>query len=82
MYDPKRQRLGIMATDPDEANNYPFSAFSGCQISCGKLFEYYGIEITETRRYHDSEVVDGVLVVNFDGGSEKAPNAGRRSMWG
>ncbi len=78
MYDPKRQRLGFVHADPDDANSYDVGYWSNTQLSCRKLFEYYGIEITESRRYHDLQVIDGELVADIGGESEKAPNTGRR----
>lgn len=81
MYDPKRHRLGIMPTVGEDKCGYDVRYTSSPQISCRKLFDYYGVEITETRRYHDLEMVDGVLVVNLGGESEKAPRVGRRSAW-
>ena len=35
------------------------------QISCKKFFEYYDINVAETRRYHDPKVIDGVLVIDL-----------------
>ena len=32
---------------------------------CRRLFEYYGVDVSETRRCYDLDMVDGVLVANL-----------------
>ncbi len=78
MYDSKRHRLGFVVADPETANSFEIASHSGVQLTCGKLFEYYGVEIEETRRYHDLQMVDGVLIANLGGESERAPKGGGR----
>ena len=65
--DPKRNRLALIPTNPHEENSYALDA-RGAQLSCKKLFDYYGISITETRRYHDLRMLDGILIVDIGGG--------------
>ncbi|MDP9474646.1 MAG: hypothetical protein M3R38_02955 [Actinomycetota bacterium] len=64
MFDPKRSRLGLIPTHPDDENSYTLDSRSA-QLSCKKLFDYYGIEITESRRCHDPRLIDGILVVDL-----------------
>ncbi len=64
MYDPKRKRLGFIPTDPNEENSYDLDSRSA-QLSCKKMFDHYGIEITESRRCHDPRLIDGILVVDL-----------------
>lgn len=71
MFDPKRGRIGLIATSLDEENSYEICQYSGCQISCKKLFDYYGITITKARRYYDIQMIDGILVVNIGDGFDQ-----------
>jgi len=64
MFDPKGRRLGFLPADPDAHDSYRLGDFQA-QMACGKLFDYYGIEVKETVRCHDVEMVDGVLVVDI-----------------
>jgi hypothetical protein len=32
---------------------------------CKRLFDYYGISTNEAKRYHDLQVVDGIMVVEM-----------------
>lgn len=64
MYDPKHQRLGFVPTDPEAANSYEVGNFQ-VYFCCRKLFEYYGVEFFESRRYYGLEMVDGILVANI-----------------
>jgi len=70
-YDPKRHRLGIVPGDPEAKDTYLSDNWCQVQVSCRKLFEYYGVDVSETRRCYDLEMVDGVLIANL-GGSEAA----------
>ncbi len=63
MFDPERGRLGIIPADPDDDNAYKLDHWQA-QLSCRALFDYYGVEITETRRCYALELVDGILVAN------------------
>lgn len=65
MYDSERRRLGFKPCDPEEANSYDISFSGNVQIPCKSLFDYYGVEVRQTRRYHDPKIVDGVLVVDL-----------------
>ncbi len=70
MYDPSRRRLGLLPTVEEDENSYETgwggTYLGSLSISGRKLFEFYGIELPErSRRYHDLEVVDGVLVVDI-----------------
>jgi len=76
MYDPKHKRLGLVPTNPDDANSYQLRGRTGTQLSCQKLFEHYGLTYTEARRYHDLQMVDEIMVVNMEDGGEKVE--GRR----
>lgn len=64
MYDPERRRIALRPVSRDEPNSFDVS-FGDVQIPCKSLFDFYGVEITRTRRYYDSKVVDGVLVVDL-----------------
>ncbi len=64
MFDPKRKRLGLIPARADDERSHRFSYSQG-QVSCKKLFEHYGISITESRRYHDLQTIDGILVVDL-----------------
>ena len=66
MFDPKRKRLGLVPTHEDDENSYYLGGYSSAaQLSCKKLFDYYGLSITETARYHDLQMIDGILVVDL-----------------
>lgn len=66
MFDPQRRRLGLIPTHEDEENSYYLGGYSSAaQLSCKKLFDYYGLSITETVRYHDLQMIDGILVVDL-----------------
>jgi len=65
MFDPERRRLALRPCSPDEANSYSLGRHGGDGIPCKSLFDYYGIEIKQSRRYHDMKVIDGVLVVDL-----------------
>ena len=62
MYDPERRRIAFRPVDSSEENSFDLH---GCQIPCKSLFDYYGVEIKQTRRYHDPKVIDGVLIVDL-----------------
>ena len=64
MYDPRNQRLGIVPCDPHDENSYDMR-LCDAGLSCVKLFEYYGINTTRSRRCYDVKVVDGVLIANL-----------------
>lgn len=69
MYDPDRRRIGLKPVECDrrycDANCYHLSPHGALQVSCKSLFDFYGVEIRQSRRYHDPKVVDGVLVVDL-----------------
>jgi hypothetical protein len=65
MYDPDRHRLGLRPASPEEPNSYRLPQHSGIGIPCKALFDYYGVQITASRRYHDPKVIDGVLIVDL-----------------
>ena len=69
MYDPKGRRIGFVVTDPEAENSYEVRYTSGTQIQCRKFLEWYGLEVSETTRYTDLRVIDGVLVVDLGGES-------------
>jgi len=48
----------------EEPNSFDLH-WGGVQIACKSLFEYYGVEIRQTRRYHDPTVLDGILIVDL-----------------
>ncbi len=64
MYDPERRRIAFKPVDSSEENSYPLDR-RNIGIPCKSLFDYYGVEIKQTRRYHDPKVVDGVLIVDL-----------------
>ena len=74
MYDSKRRRLGIVPASENDPNSY--YASTSPQLSCMRLFAYYDVAITETRRYYDLRMVDGILVVDMAGESEVSPGRG------
>ncbi len=83
MYDPERERLGLVPTDPDDANSYYLGdRRASPNLSCGKLFEHYGVLISEVRRFHDLRVVDGIMVVDMRGGGERVERRGLRRVIG
>ncbi len=65
MFDPERRRLALKPVSRDDPQSYEMHGCSQVAITCKKLFEYYGVEIVETRRYYDPKVIDGVLVVDL-----------------
>ena len=65
MFDPARRRIGLRPVSPEAPNSYDLYGGSGIQVSCKKFFEFYGIDIPETRRYRDPKIIDGVLVVDL-----------------
>lgn len=65
MFDPERRRIGLKPVSRDDPQGYELGYHSQVAINCKKLFEYYGVEIVETRRYYDPKVIDGVLVVDL-----------------
>ncbi|MDP8950678.1 MAG: hypothetical protein M3N18_00250 [Actinomycetota bacterium] len=71
MFDPKRRRLGLMPTVAEDENGFEtgWGGFyrGSLSIPCKKLFEFYGVALPErSRRYHDLEVIDGILVVDLE----------------
>jgi hypothetical protein len=64
MFDPKNKRLGLIPTHPDDDSAYSIGTFQP-SVSCKKLFDHYGFEITESRRYYDPRIIDGILVVDL-----------------
>ena len=65
MYDPKRRRIGLRPARPEEKNSYRLSCYGDLSVPCKSLFGFYGVAITQTRRYHDPQVIDGVLIVDL-----------------
>jgi hypothetical protein len=65
MFDPERRRIALKPVDPKEENSYALGWPGGDGISCKSLFDYYGVEIKKSRRYHDMKVVDGVMIVDL-----------------
>ena len=57
--------MDLKPVSPETENSYALDPDDQLQISCKKFFDYYGVSIGETRRYHDPKVVDGVLVVDL-----------------
>jgi hypothetical protein len=64
MYDPERRRLALKPVSPEDPNSFNLY-WDSRQVPCKSLFDYYGVEITQSRRYHDPKVIDGVLVVDL-----------------
>jgi hypothetical protein len=64
MYDPERRRIAFKPVDRDQENSYPLDR-RNIGIPCKSIFDYYGVEIKQTRRYHDPKVIDGVLIVDL-----------------
>lgn len=64
MYDPERRRLALKPVSPEDPNSFNLY-WDSRQVSCKSLFDYYGVECTQSRRYHDPKVIDGVLVVDL-----------------
>ncbi len=65
MYDPERRRIALRPVSPEEENSYSLSPFGQLCVPCKSLFDFYGVTITQTRRYYDPKVIDGVLVVDL-----------------
>ncbi len=65
MFDPERRRIALRPVSPEEANSYRLSGHGNLSIPCKSLFDFYGVQIVETRRYYDPKVIDGVLVVDL-----------------
>jgi len=65
MFDPERRRIALRPVSPEEANSYGLSAYSDVSVPCKSLFDYYGVQIVEARRYYDPKVIDGVLVIDL-----------------
>jgi len=64
MFDPDRCRIALKPVSRDEENCYPLE-WSDRQMPAGKMFDFYGVVITHTRRYYDPKIIDGVLVVDL-----------------
>ena len=64
MYDPERRRIALRPVRRDEPNSFDVS-YGDLQIPCKSLFDFYGVEIKQTRRYHDTRIIDGVLIVDL-----------------
>jgi hypothetical protein len=64
MFDPERRRIALRPVSPEDKNSYEVYA-ENVQIPCKMIFDYYEVEIKQTRRYHDPKVVDGVLIVDL-----------------
>ncbi len=64
MFDPHGKRLGLLPADEEDRTAYKLG-FGQAQVSCKRLFDYYGLVIAETRRYHDPRMIDGILVVDL-----------------
>ncbi len=64
MFDPERRRIALKPVSRDEKNSYALHRH-GPALSCKSLFDYYGAEIKQSRRYHDMKVVDGVMIVDL-----------------
>lgn len=66
MFDPERRRLAFKTvTEGNPKSCYELRGSSNLQVSCKSLFDFYGVEIKQTRRYHDPKVIDGVLIVDL-----------------
>lgn len=63
MFDPERRRIALKPVSRDDPWSYELHDHA--VITCRKLFEYYGVEIAETRRYYDPKIIDGVLIVDL-----------------
>ncbi len=64
MFDPERRRLALRPCNPDEANSYNLCR-ADRGVPCKSLFDFYGVEIKQSRRYYDPKIIDGVLVVDL-----------------
>lgn len=64
MFDPERKRIAFRPCVPTEPGSYEVSR-SGVQIPCKMVFDYYDVQIFQTRRYYDPKVIDGVMVVDL-----------------
>lgn len=65
MFDPERRRVGLRPCSEDEANSYELHRCGQFTVACKPLFDFYGVQIFETRRYYDPKIIDGVLVVDL-----------------
>jgi hypothetical protein len=65
MYDPERRRIALKPCSEEEENSFDIGYAGNVQIPCKSLFDYYGVEIKQARRYHDAKVIDGVLIVDL-----------------
>ena len=52
MFDPQRRRIGLKPVSPDVENSYDLSG-QQVQMPGKKLFDYYGVTVTQRMRYHD-----------------------------
>ncbi len=65
MFDPERRRLAFRpAEDADPKSCYELR-WGNPYVPCKSLFDFYGVEIKRSRRYHDPKVIDGVLVIDL-----------------
>ena len=64
MFDPDRRRIALKPVSRDEENCYPIDWWDRT-MSAKKMFDFYGVVITHTRRYYDPKIIDGVLVVDL-----------------
>ncbi len=65
MFDPERRRIALRPVSPEEENSYELTPFGQLCVPCKSLFDFYGVQIVETRRYYDPKVIDGVLIVDL-----------------
>jgi hypothetical protein len=65
MFDPERRRIGFKPCRTGEPGSYAFKKDSLKQVPLRNLFAYYDVQVSQTRRYHDPKVIDGVLVVDL-----------------
>ncbi len=65
MFDPERRRIALRPVSPEEKNSYSLSPFGQLCVPCKSLFDFYGVQIVETRRYCDQKVVFLFMLVDL-----------------
>ncbi len=65
MFDPGRRRVALRPVSREEENSYELTPFGQLCVPCKSLFDFYGVQIVQTRRYYDPKVIDGVLIVDL-----------------
>lgn len=65
MFDPERRRIAFKPCPYGEKGSFDIRFESNIQIPCKTMFDFYGVEIRQTRRYYDPKIVGGVMIVDL-----------------